>query len=256
MEIASTPGSRLIPSGVQLLDQIRVQICNELKDSKKCNVYCTLGGHAKNVDVKARFTRQVRDKLSQEGLAEEAANAIQRTINSEETPALNTPNEYFFFVGSTKINEFLDKYFSDFQLLYKIFEVSRHYENEIVYSSHYSWEEEYAITFSVPEPLVDARYFYIIPRPENYCPIAMVDTEKYVANGVAKYFGDTLGVFWETLNDHSNDDRQKLNNLKALLGPYKKEVPLTAGEFLGNISAAPGSADYCEPTNLNVYELR
>ena len=271
---------RLIPSGVQLLDRIRVQICDELKDSKKCTVYCTYSGNSKKVDAKARFTRQVRDKLYQEGLADEAANAIQRTIKAKETPALNSPNDYFFFVQSIKINDFLDKYFSDYEGLCGIFEVSRQYEDrkstrhdywgedywgEEYWGEEY-WEEEYAITFSVPEPLVDTRYFYIIPRVENYCPIAMVDKEKYVANGMARYFGDTLSVFWETLNDQSNDDRQKLDNLKALLSPGKAEVRLTAGEFLARISAAPGqgvriTANYCEPTNrlnridLNVNEL-
>ncbi|WP_422449656.1 MULTISPECIES: hypothetical protein [unclassified Endozoicomonas] len=274
-ETASTPVGRcLLPSGVQLLDRIREQIRDELKDSKKCTVYCTQSVYSE--DAKARFTRQVRDKLYQEGLADEAANAIQRTIRANETPALDSSDDYFFFVESIKINDFLDKYFSDYESLYGIFEVSRQYED--INSTHHDywgedfleedfWEEEYCITFRVPEPLVDTRYFYIIPRVENYCPVAMVDREKYVANSMAKYFGDTLNVFWETLNDQGSDDRQKLDNLKALLSPANsvdgvsgqpddslppgEEVGLTAGEFLTRIRLRTGNADCNEQMEMH-----
>lgn len=265
-ETTSTPDHRcLMPSGVQLWDRIRVQLNHELKESKKCKVFCTERGYAEE-GVKARFARRVRDKLYQEGLADEAANAIQRTVRARATPAINPVNKYFFFVESIKINDFLNKYYSDSEGLYGIFKISRPYENRNS-KSHHHWENAYAVTFRVPEPLVDARYFYIIPRAKNFCPIAMVDREKYIANSMARYFGDTLGVFWETLNDQDNDDRQKLDNLKALLRPGNsvdgisgqpddslpagEEVRLTAGEFLTRIRAATGSDDCQEPMTIH-----
>ncbi|MBO9484375.1 hypothetical protein [Salinisphaera sp. G21_0] len=265
-ETALTPDGRcLIPSGVQLWDRVREQICHELKESKKCTVYCTLRGYAIE-GVKARFTRRVRDKLYQKGLADEAANAIQRTIRAKKTPALHSLNHYFFFVENIKINVFLNKYFSGCDGFYGIFKISKPNGNRNS-RSHHHWKNEYAVSFRVPEPLVDPRYFYIIPRTKNFSPIAMVDKEKYVANSMVKYFGDTLNVFWETLNDQGNDDRQKVDNLKALLRPGNsvvdgisgqsgdslppgEDVGLTAGEFLTRIRLATGSADCNEQMEI------
>lgn len=238
----------LLPTGVQLREKIRKQIASELKKSKICKVFSTFHGYSEK-NVKVRFTEQVKYKLRQEGLANELENSIVRTLRVKNTPVSLSSDEFFYFVKSVKVNNYLKELFPGPALSKNVFEISRP-SHGTPFRRQHRWERVYAITHTVPEPLVDSRYLYIIPRSpeeEGLFPIAIVDEEKYLSKSLAVYFSDTINVTSAILNDKDDDDRQKVAKLTALLSPNTlsgtpdntlpkdRQSVLTAGTFLNRI---------------------
>ncbi|WP_257265390.1 hypothetical protein [Endozoicomonas sp. ONNA2] len=249
-EIPSIRGRRcLLPTGVQLREKLRKQIASELKRSKNCEVFSTLHGYREK-SVKVRFTAQVESKLRQGGLAHELNNSIVRTLRVKNTPASHPSDEFFFFVESVKVNNFLKELLNSPMLSKDVFEISMP-SHGTHFRQRHSWERVYAITHTVPAPLVDSRYLYIIPRtPPEYgdlLPIAFVDKEKYLSKRMAVHFSDTIRVISAMVNDKDADDGQKVAKLTALLSPNtlsgapdntlpkNRQAVLTAGTFLNRI---------------------
>ncbi len=249
----------LLPTDVELREKLRKQIAGEFKKSENCTVFCTVHGY-KEKCVRVRFTKQVTRKLRQEGLAHESSNSIVRTLRVKNTPTSCSSDEFFFFVKSVKVNNFLNETFRNPLISKNVFEISRP-SHGTHFKSHHRWESAYAITHTVPAPLVDSRYLYIIPRGEELPPMAIMDKEKYLSKRMASYFSDTISVISEMLNDKDDDDRQKVANLTALLSPNTlsgtsghpdnslpkdRQAVLTAGTFLNRIrritEGLPGSS--------------
>lgn len=243
----------LLPSPQSLSDAISRRV----HESPTCQVYfATVPNH------RVRFAGGAKIRLCQCGVTcKEVEDSLVLPRSEPEVAASAFPERRYYFVGSLKINRWLETlmqpgtskggYCVDWSLdPDELFE----YYSEL----RGGWRPARSSTGTIPEVLLDPRYIaFKTPSLQPPVPCIYPRLDRYEADMAAQCLAETMSVFCYALNTN-RADAGKVADMKMLFSPDQYVcsaddddvddrpgvMKLSAKEFLERIKSAPGGYDY------------